>query len=63
MTSLLLFLSDESIGSGLDSTSQTNNLKPDHETTTAADLTEQTAAAIAVGKSESNNNSDIPSTN
>jgi hypothetical protein len=62
MTFLLLFLS-ESIGSGLDSTSQTSDLKPDRETTAATDLTEQNAAAIAAGKSESNNNSDIPSTN
>jgi hypothetical protein len=62
MTFFLIFLS-ESIGSGLDSSSQTSDLKPDCETTAATDLTGQTAAAIAAGKSESNNNSDIPSMN
>jgi hypothetical protein len=62
MTFFLIFLS-ESIGSGLDSSSQTSDLKPDCETTAATDLMGQTAAAITAGKSESNNNSDIPSTN
>jgi hypothetical protein len=62
MTFFLIFLS-KSIGSSLDSSSQTSDLKPDCETTAAADLMGQTAAAIATRKSESNNNSDIPSTN
>jgi hypothetical protein len=62
MTFFLIFLS-ESIGSGLDSSSQTSDLKPDCETTATTDLTGQTDAAIAAGKSESKNNNDIPSTN
>jgi hypothetical protein len=62
MTFFLIFLS-ESIGSGLDTSSQTSDLKPDCETTDTADLMGQTAATIAAGKSESNNNSDIPLTN